>query len=393
MICLLLCVLLTAQAAFAASIGTDSLGDMMVVNCKECVSLRKTPSTSADRLCTVPLGAIVTNCYPASNGFIKCEYKGKTGYILEKYLRVLVPNTNQTSSAQPSQPSGIIIVDLSGKTETSDSLSKITPAPVAVVIPPAPPAAATPVPATPVPAATPEPEASQTPTPQPTEAYPDLPIKIDENTIIVTPEPTPEPTPAPTPIPFGDLILKNKANGMTTKAYRKLEDDTETLTIICDDSAGQRVWEYHSTAARKENGNATFVFTGDPGTESFLVVYNADEGLSLLFLGDVIWKKTTDELPLSGNVCCSFPSLSVLYVGDSEGTDPIAISLNGEILWKADSQGCLGLYIIVADDYGLICEYSAVDGVPDNDGFAFFDLFGELMDKSGSTSSESGMMK
>ena len=65
---------------------------MVVVNCDEWVSLRKSPSTSADRLKKVPLYEVVTDCEWAENGFVRCTYDGATGYILEKYLDTYEPD-------------------------------------------------------------------------------------------------------------------------------------------------------------------------------------------------------------------------------------------------------------------------------------------------------------
>ena len=68
--------------------SSESLtGEARVVNCTSFVSLRKTPDTSAKRLDKVPLGAYVIAKGSASNGFIKVEYKGQTGYILGAYLK------------------------------------------------------------------------------------------------------------------------------------------------------------------------------------------------------------------------------------------------------------------------------------------------------------------
>ena len=78
-----LCLLLAACAA--AETGGE-LGDMVVVNCEEWVSLRSAPSTKADRLIKVPLGAPVSDCSWAENGFIYGSYGGYSGYIKAEYL-------------------------------------------------------------------------------------------------------------------------------------------------------------------------------------------------------------------------------------------------------------------------------------------------------------------
>ena len=86
-----LAVLLTA--AFTLSgLGEAVIGpNMRVVNCKEYVSLREKPSTSAKRLIKVPLGAEVLVWLDGGDdsdteGFLYCEYNGLQGYILSEYL-------------------------------------------------------------------------------------------------------------------------------------------------------------------------------------------------------------------------------------------------------------------------------------------------------------------
>lgn len=84
-IAVLLCIglMLSVWPALAGGTVTEV---MCVVNCNEWVSLRKETSTSSKRLAEVHLGELVTHCHDAGNGFIYCEYKGKSGYIASQYL-------------------------------------------------------------------------------------------------------------------------------------------------------------------------------------------------------------------------------------------------------------------------------------------------------------------
>lgn len=66
--------------------GVDNAIFMQVVNCKESITLRKVPSTSADEFCQIPLGAIVEFLGAAENGFYYVEYNGYDGYALASYL-------------------------------------------------------------------------------------------------------------------------------------------------------------------------------------------------------------------------------------------------------------------------------------------------------------------
>ena len=77
-----------ALAAYLSSAPEKALSNSMrVVNCDEWISLRKTPSTDATRITTIPLGAIVEFLGMAENGFYKIRYNGYVGYALASYLQ------------------------------------------------------------------------------------------------------------------------------------------------------------------------------------------------------------------------------------------------------------------------------------------------------------------
>lgn len=65
-----------------------------VYNCNSYVTLRKSPSTSAKAITTIPYARTVTrytnyNNGRAKNGFYKVQYGKKTGYVLAKYLGIV----------------------------------------------------------------------------------------------------------------------------------------------------------------------------------------------------------------------------------------------------------------------------------------------------------------
>ena len=59
-----------------------------VVNCKEWITLRSHPSTSAASLARIPLGAYVTYINESTDGFYYIEYNGMRGYSLQAYLEL-----------------------------------------------------------------------------------------------------------------------------------------------------------------------------------------------------------------------------------------------------------------------------------------------------------------
>ena len=68
------------------SLDSNEVSTRCVVNCKEWVTLRAEPSTTAASLSRVPLGATVEYYGYVGDGYAMCGYLGLTGYILEMYL-------------------------------------------------------------------------------------------------------------------------------------------------------------------------------------------------------------------------------------------------------------------------------------------------------------------
>jgi len=74
----------------------DYVGERYIVNCDEWVSLRMEPDASSERVAKVPLGALVTECFEAENGFYLCAYNGLAGYIKSDYLSPNPPSKKTT---------------------------------------------------------------------------------------------------------------------------------------------------------------------------------------------------------------------------------------------------------------------------------------------------------
>ncbi len=72
---------------------------LYVVNCRESISLRTEPSTSAYAKRQIPLGAAVSYIETAGNGFYKISYMGDEGYSLASYLSTSPHNSYTTPTA------------------------------------------------------------------------------------------------------------------------------------------------------------------------------------------------------------------------------------------------------------------------------------------------------
>ncbi len=76
-----------ANAVPAANTENNTVKyQLYVVNCRESISLRTSPSTSANVITMIPLGSQVGFIENSSNGFYKIMYQGSVGYALSSYL-------------------------------------------------------------------------------------------------------------------------------------------------------------------------------------------------------------------------------------------------------------------------------------------------------------------
>lgn len=80
---------LTPDSSYTPPAVQTSEALMRVVNCKEWISLRVSPSTSADTIVRIPLGETVTYLDTAANGFYRINYRGYVGYSLASYLQLI----------------------------------------------------------------------------------------------------------------------------------------------------------------------------------------------------------------------------------------------------------------------------------------------------------------
>lgn len=77
-----------AESAYTspAQLNTIIYPTYYVVNCRQSITLRTSPSTSAGEICQIPLGSAVSYISAASNGFYYISYNGNSGYALASYL-------------------------------------------------------------------------------------------------------------------------------------------------------------------------------------------------------------------------------------------------------------------------------------------------------------------
>lgn len=120
---MVLAVVMVLCCLFGCACAEGDWSDAAVINCEEWVSLRAEPSTAAERLVQVPLGAAVS-ARPFDELFAECVYMDMRGYILLDYLTLprpepemaeavgtLVPNVDEYLSLRPSPSEGAPVIE------------------------------------------------------------------------------------------------------------------------------------------------------------------------------------------------------------------------------------------------------------------------------------------
>lgn len=79
-------IMLTCLLASTVFANSNIVATYFVVNCRESITLRETPSVYARELAQIPLGQAVGFIENAPNGFCKVNYDGLVGYALAEYL-------------------------------------------------------------------------------------------------------------------------------------------------------------------------------------------------------------------------------------------------------------------------------------------------------------------
>ena len=285
---------------------TSTLGTLRVTGCDDWVSLRKKASTSSDRLCKVPAGALVTGCEEADNGFISCAYNGQRGYILAEYLEKADAEAQQTlRTAAPA----------------ADASQDTLPADITA----------------------------------PAEEMPDICkdgifsyVEISSGGRVEL-----------------DAHLGTGDSACYVFAVRKTDKDSETLYIGGYDLNYFPLWGKTMTAPQVSGEQSLSVFSGGTESKPILYLYHAGEGLLAAdpLTGDTLWVLPSRKLDLGISVCQASDSDGTLYIAGKHGPHPVAINANGGVLWMSDIEQAevYGPYRITVTENGISTDYESTD--------------------------------
>ena len=164
-----------------------------------------------------------------------------------------------------------------------------------------------------------------------------------------------------------DVVLDYTENGLRVLAERAGLGDGEYLLVTCEDASGSQRWFYETMTEHSTELTLTDAFIGGAVQDPFVMVYNAEKGLTALdlFSGEERWTVTPEQADLGASITHARADDGTLYVGGYYGPDPVAIDVRGNVLWRSDSGGCTWLYEINLGDEEIACHY---DMMSDADG-------------------------
>lgn len=152
-------------------------------------------------------------------------------------------------------------------------------------------------------------------------------------------------------------------NGIVLVTERDYNLSSESMNVMCYDAQGHLRWKrtISTTQVTELNGTAAFV-AGIP-EQPRVAQFTFDGGLTLVdgFTGDKLWTLTCEESGLSGGPCWAVGADGTMYIGGYYGPDPVAISMEGEVLWQVKAQeDAYWLYEIEVTDEGIVCTYDCI---------------------------------
>lgn len=282
---------------------TEQLGTLRVCNCNEWVSLRKKASTESERLIKVPLGEYVENSVRYNAGWIRCEYKGKTGYIQSKYLEKAPVATPAPTAVPTREP----VQDVPGEVVSAPVQDTVS---------------------------------------VPCEArYLDMMSGGGECLLLQS-------------LSSGDYRF-------TVCAVRETTQREESVCTAVLDSNLQTIWARRMSTEEIGQYEPFHVFIGGTLEEPYVMLYNAQAGLEAVRLndGETVWILSRAAYRLGSGICCAVAGDGTMYIAGADGPHPVAVSVRGTLLWSANpgNDDIYWPYQITLTEDGVVTDYDSGD--------------------------------
>lgn len=133
--------------------------------------------------------------------------------------------------------------------------------------------------------------------------------------------------------------LAEQVDGLTILAERSYSSSGEVMEITCLDAGGSECWRRRFESPYSTELDCTDAFVGGTAVEPMVLVHVSGVGLTALdlYTGQEKWTLSNEVVNLGGSLSCAVAEDGTMYIGGYYGPDPVAISVDGEVLWQSSS--------------------------------------------------------
>ena len=175
-----------------------------------------------------------------------------------------------------------------------------------------------------------------------------------------------------------EVILDATVNDLHVRAARRYGDETEILRVVCTDADGVELWS-RTAKAKASQGYSTDAFPGGIPNAPAVMIYAAGTGLAYcdLATGKIEWTLPTSKVDLGESLQHALAKDGTMVVGGYLSPDPVAIDINGTVLWRSDvgSDDIFWLDGIKLSSQGVAAHYDHLMG--EGPGWVYFGWDGQ----------------
>ena len=112
----------------------------------------------------------------------------------------------------------------------------------------------------------------------------------------------------------------------------------ETLDVTCYGAQGEKLWS-RALHAEPTELTCTAAYIGGTAQSPRLMLYSYDRGLMSCDLrtGAIYWTLTPEDVHLGASLSYALAEDGTMIIGGYYGPDPVAIDMDGNVLWKASA--------------------------------------------------------
>ena len=334
---ILLCsMLLMSVGTLALADGVQPV-DMLVVNCNEWVSLRDKPTTSSARLDKIPLGTLLEDCYQSIQNpdFYSCGYNGKWGYVHSDYLMPV-----SAEEAEPVYEDGDLGTMYVVNCEEWIPLREMPDAAASVLV-------QIPMGAVVYGARQYSPEFIYC-------EYRDvsgyIPAEYLTSNVLMLRKQLME--------RYGEMLRVFSLSDLTIYVWYGADSNGEFMLLLCCDAYDNVMWTRNVTTSYSTELQLLEAFIGGTEYDPLVMIYSAEEGLYAMhpYTANDMWHIA--EPSLGAGLSYDVAEDGTMYIGGFYGPDPIAIDVNGSVLWQsAAGFDAFWLFDIEITDEGIVASY------------------------------------